>query len=172
MGNHLPESWFWNFFFSGSSPSPSLSFLWLKIHFFLIQTFIQQGCIQLIKCDSKCIYNVTKYLDFKLWLSFKVSIHQRNTKLNVWLKLFSIWLTIRNVSWAVNQHIRMISEGSRDTLKTGVMMLKIQLCCKNLTNAKLMIGYINSTTAKGEVHSLSTVLLTRFCIDMRAHASS
>ncbi len=28
--------------------------------FFLINTFIQQGCIKLIKIDSKYIYNVTK----------------------------------------------------------------------------------------------------------------
>ncbi len=32
----------------------------------------------------------------------------------------------KNVSWAANQHIRMISE-DHVTLKTGVMMLKIQL---------------------------------------------
>ncbi len=25
------------------------------------------------------------------------------------------WIIIRNVSWAANEHIRMISEGSRDT---------------------------------------------------------
>ncbi len=30
------------------------------IFFFLINTFIQQGCIKLIKIDSKDIYNVTK----------------------------------------------------------------------------------------------------------------
>ncbi len=32
----------------------------------------------------------------------------------------------QNVSWAANQHIRMISE-DHVTLKTGVMLLKIQL---------------------------------------------
>ncbi len=31
----------------------------------LINAFIQQGCIQLIKNDSKDYYNVTKYLYFK-----------------------------------------------------------------------------------------------------------
>ncbi len=41
-------------------------------------------------------------------------------------QLFSTLIIIRNVSWAVNQHIRMISE-DHVTLKTGVMMLKIQL---------------------------------------------
>ncbi len=30
-------------------------------------------------------------------------------------KLFSILIIIRNVSWAANQHIMMISEGSCDT---------------------------------------------------------
>ncbi len=42
-------------------------------------------------------------------------------------QLFSTLIIIRNVSWAANQHIRMISE-DHVTLKTGVMMLKIQLC--------------------------------------------
>ncbi len=31
-----------------------------------MNTFIQQGCIKLIKSDSKDIYNVTKTLFFKL----------------------------------------------------------------------------------------------------------
>ncbi len=39
---------------------------------------------------------------------------------------FSILLIIRNVSKTANQHIIMISE-DHVTLKTGVMMLKIQL---------------------------------------------
>ncbi len=41
-------------------------------------------------------------------------------------QLFSTLMIFRNVSWAVNQHIRLISE-DHVTLKTGVMMLKIQL---------------------------------------------
>ncbi len=44
--------------------------------------------------------------------------------------MFSTLMIIINVSGAANQHIRMISEGSRDTeesVETGVMMLKIQL---------------------------------------------
>ncbi len=41
-------------------------------------------------------------------------------------QLFSTLIIIINVSWAVNQHIRMISE-DHVTLNTGVMMLKIQL---------------------------------------------
>ncbi len=40
--------------------------------------------------------------------------------------LISALIIIRNVSWAANQHIRMISE-DHVTLKTGVMMLKIQM---------------------------------------------
>ncbi len=39
-------------------------------------------------------------------------------------QLFSTLIIIRNDSWAANQHIRMVFEGS---LKTGIMMLKIQL---------------------------------------------
>ncbi len=41
-------------------------------------------------------------------------------------QLFSTLIIIRNVSWAANQHIIMISE-DHVTLKTGVMMLKIQI---------------------------------------------
>ncbi len=41
-------------------------------------------------------------------------------------QLFPALIIIRNVSWAVNQYIIMISE-DHVTLKTGVMMLKIQL---------------------------------------------
>ncbi len=40
--------------------------------------------------------------------------------------MFSTLIIIRNVSWAANQYIIMISE-DHVTLKTGVMMLKIQL---------------------------------------------
>ncbi len=40
--------------------------------------------------------------------------------------MFSTLIMIRNVSWTANQHIRMISE-DHVRLKTGVMMLKIQL---------------------------------------------
>ncbi len=41
-------------------------------------------------------------------------------------QLISTLIIIRNISWAANNHIRMISE-DHVTLKTGVMMLKIQL---------------------------------------------
>ncbi len=56
-----------------------------------INTFIQQGCIKLIKSDSKDMYNED------LW-------EHNSSK-----------LIMRNVSWAANQHIRMISERSCDT---------------------------------------------------------
>ncbi len=41
-------------------------------------------------------------------------------------QLISTLIIIRNVSWAANNHIIMISE-DHVTLKTGAMMLKIQL---------------------------------------------
>ncbi len=47
-------------------------------------------------------------------------------------------IIIRNVSWAENQHIRMISE-DHVTLKTGVMMLKIQFC---ITGMNYILIYI------------------------------
>ncbi len=55
-------------------------------------------------------------------------------------QLFStLMIIIRNVSWAVNQHIRMISE-DHVTLKTGVMMLKIQL---HITEINYILTYIH-----------------------------
>ncbi len=47
-------------------------------------------------------------------------------------------MIIRNVSWAVNQYIIMISE-DHVTLKTGVMMQKIQLC---ITEINYSLQYI------------------------------
>ncbi len=54
-------------------------------------------------------------------------------------QLFSTLIIIRNVSWAANQHIRMISE-DHVTLKTGVMMLKIQL---RITEINYVLQYIH-----------------------------
>ncbi len=53
-------------------------------------------------------------------------------------QLFSTLIIIRNVSWTANQHIRMISE-DYVTLKTGVMMLKIQL---RITEINYILKYI------------------------------
>ncbi len=51
-------------------------------------------------------------------------------------QLLSTLIIIRFFSWGSNQHIRMISEGS---LKTGVMMLKIQL---RITGIDCILQYI------------------------------
>ncbi len=61
-------------------------------------------------------------------LSSKCSIHPENKWIMASTKTLgsTTLIIIRNVSWAVNQYIRMISE-DHVTLKTGVMMLKIQL---------------------------------------------
>jgi len=48
-------------------------------------------------------------------------------------QLFSTLIIIRNVSRAVNQYIIMISE-DHVTLKTGEMMLEIQLCITEINN--------------------------------------
>ncbi len=50
--------------------------------------------------------------------------------------MLSTLILIRNVYLVVNQHIRMISEGSCDT---GVMMLKIQFY---ITGIKYTLKYI------------------------------
>ncbi|XDV46539.1 hypothetical protein PO909_014421, partial [Leuciscus waleckii] len=46
-----------------------------------MNTFIQQGCIKLIKSDSKDIYNVTKDSISNKCCSFELSIHQRIMKM-------------------------------------------------------------------------------------------
>ncbi len=59
--------------------------------------------------------------------------------IKIWNKnMISTLTIIRNVSWAANQHIRMISE-DHVTLKTGVMMLKIQL---RITAINYILKYI------------------------------
>ncbi len=100
---------------------------WKKLISF---NFNQQGHIKLIKSDSKDIYNVTKYFYFKsvifFWTFYSSKNPEKNQGSHKNIKLFSALIIIRNVSWATNQYIRMILK-DHVTLKTGVMMLKIQL---------------------------------------------
>ncbi len=88
--------------------------------------------IILNKGDKKSFYNYTKNSNLNLfsisnlnWFqingSFDISIHQRvlnKTKMitvSTTLSSTTVFKTTRNVSWAANQLIKMISEGSRDT---------------------------------------------------------
>ncbi len=81
-------------------------FLWKK----LILLFSKNTLNSL--SDSRDIYNVANNC---------CSIHQRIMKKICFsqkyraAQLFSMWIIIRNVSWAANQYNRMISEGSCDT---------------------------------------------------------
>ncbi len=84
------------------------------------QYFTQQGCIKLTKRDSKDIYNVTKYFYLSCCCFFED-------------------LTNDDISWAVNQYIRIISDRSCDT-EDGVMMLKIQL---RITEINYILTYIH-----------------------------
>ncbi len=59
------------------------------------------------------MYNFIKRLFIYLFCYFELSIHQ--TILRKKLPLLSTLIIISNVSWAANQYIRMISEGSCDT---------------------------------------------------------
>jgi len=73
-----------------------------------------------------------------MYYSFHKTMKQQNTvHKNILKQLFST-LIIRDVTWAVNQYIRMISE-DHVTLKTGVMMLKIQL---RITEINYTLKYI------------------------------
>ncbi len=86
----------------------------------IINICIQQGCIKLIKSDSKYMNNVTKdYNTSNNCGSCELSNHRR--KKNKFVSQFSQKDYVfnidknENVSWAVNQYIRLISEGSCDT---------------------------------------------------------
>ncbi len=79
--------------------------------FFKCNTFIHQGCIKSIKSDSKNVFEINVILNF---LFIKESWRRKNWS-QFTQKMFSTLIIIRNVSLAANQHIRMISERSRDT---------------------------------------------------------
>ncbi len=91
------------------------------VFLFYINTFIRQGCYKLIKSDSKDIYNVIKI--------FRLEKYPENPEkicIMVFITILSsttVFNIDNNVSWAPNQQIRMISEGSRDTDDW-----RIQLC--------------------------------------------
>ncbi len=91
-----------------------------------IQQFqVWKVCIKLIKNYNKNIYDVTK--DFQINAVYLLNrILKMFTQKYEAAQPFSTLIMISNISWAANQYIIMISE-DHVTLKTGVMMLKIQL---------------------------------------------
>ncbi len=80
--------------------------------------FIQQGCIKLIKSGSKDILLwinavLLTFLFIKeSWKNEMYHIFHKNMKQH---NFFLTLIIVRNVSWAANQHISMISERSCDT---------------------------------------------------------
>ncbi len=95
----------------------SLLFFWKRRR---NEYFIQQLYFKCIKSESKEIM-VHKISISNKCCCFELSIHQRILKKNIWVfknyyaaKPFSK-LKFRPVSWAPNQDIRMLSEGSCDT---------------------------------------------------------
>ncbi len=89
---------------------------WEKV---TVKTFIM---LQKISISNKCC---SFELSIHLWILKKLNVSRFPQKYCA-AQLFSTLIIIRNVSWAANQYIIMISE-DHVTLKTGVMMLKIQL---------------------------------------------
>ncbi len=63
-----------------------------------MNTFIQQGCIKLMKSEIKGIYNVNKYLYFKV-MPFELSVHQRILK-----KMYHVYTKILSVTTVFNIH--------------------------------------------------------------------
>ncbi len=74
-------------------------------------TFIKQGCIILIKRDSKDIYNINAVLFKSICIKKILKIH---LCFHLNINFFSTFLIKRNISELTNQYIRMISEGSCD----------------------------------------------------------
>ncbi len=84
-----------------------------------------QGHIKLTQSDIKDKYSVTKYFSFK----FQVDQNNPEKRFPQYYKaaqLFSALLLTRNVLWAENQHIRMISEGSCD--RSNDAEIQIHIC--------------------------------------------
>ncbi len=86
-------------------------------------TFVQQGCIKLIKTDSKCIYDVKNSAILEFIYNNVKCINFNKKYSSDSAQSFSTLIIIINVSWSVNQYISMISERSCDTED----WLKIQL---------------------------------------------
>ncbi len=105
--------------------------------------FIRWGCIQLIKSHREDISNVTKiYISNKL-CSLKILFIEESWKVKYITKPEAIrvlitLVIIRNVCWAANQRMIMISEGSCDT----DWRLKIQLCITEHFKLKHLIKKI------------------------------
>ncbi len=75
------------------------------------------------------IVNIILIINHCIWLKYHakyvlIAYISRLPQIYCAAQLFSTLIIIRNISWAANQHIRMISE-DHVTLNTGVMMLKI-----------------------------------------------
>ncbi len=83
------------------------------------------------------------------------------------VRLFSTLIIIRNVCWAVNQYIIMISE-DHVTLKTGVMMLKIQL---RITEINYILPDINIENCYFKFYNIFTILFYFYCISEHINAS-
>ncbi len=118
------------------------NFMYVCIYFKEITTFIQQGCIKLIKSDTKRdIYNVTKDL-FQICCSFEKKNYLRILKI-IFIKVLrstlfpTLIIIIINVSWAANQHIRMITKGSCDTEDWSNDAENSALHCRNKLHFKI-----------------------------------
>ncbi len=114
-----------------------------------MNTFIQYGCHSIAQLTIKDIYKVKKVVCSNKCCSLELSIHQMVLKSIIAMfphkyeaaQLFPIMIIIRNVSWAANQHTRMISEGfcdtalhHRNTLYFQILKYKkVVLNCSNIS---------------------------------------
>ncbi len=77
---------------------------------------LMEKCALLQKSAGRLFLNDCKCFLFEVnAILFEHSIHKKSQHKYEAAQLFSTLITIRSVSWAANQHIRMISEGSCDT---------------------------------------------------------
>jgi len=95
--------------------------VWGQCDFFQKEILlIQQGCIKVVKSDSKDICDVKKIFQFQrnaVIYNFLLRILEKKVSQFPQKILNSI---DNNKKCGSNQHIRIISDGSCDTLKTGI----------------------------------------------------
>ncbi len=134
-------------------------------------------CIKLIKYHSKDTYMLSKDSISNKCCSFELLIHKlyilfksRFPQILNWTCVFN--MNINYVSWAQNQHIRMISEGSRDTedWSNGWWKLSFAIALNknkernkwtNITCVYIYVHYSNFLTVRFLMFLKNDLLLTK-----------
>ncbi len=138
----------------GGQSYVSLSYMWSSLvrnisTFLFAEAQTQNGCLcqfmlesTAAQCHVGCFWCLFWWWWFWVYSKKKKKVSRFAWKYEA-AQLFSTLIIIRNASRAANQYIIMISE-DHVTLKTGVMMLKIQLRITGINYILLCIHIENS----------------------------